>query len=131
MPSHHPAETPVGCRMTLAAAEGSTLSSSGRTPGSVTQPQPWLGAHLGSLSHFLAPGLSCFQAQAGWCCVGITLFMAGVMGSCTRHTHTAPPGADVNAWGRFPNRAIMDLNDSIFQALAARCFQKPRVLSLS
>ena len=36
-----------------------------------------------------------------------------------------------NARGMFPNRAIMDLNDSIFQALAPRCFQKPRVLSLS
>lgn len=28
-----------------------------RTPGSVTQPQPSLGAHLGTLDHFLARGL--------------------------------------------------------------------------
>lgn len=107
-----------------------TLSSAGRTPGPVTQPQPWLGAHLGTLDHPLAPGLSCFPAQAGCCCVGFTLFMAWALGSVP-DTHTAPPRADVNAWGMFPNRAIMDLNDSIFPALAARCFQKPHVLSLS
>lgn len=119
--SHHPTDSPVGHRMTTGSRWEDTR---------LCHTAPALaGSPPGPLDNFLAHGLSCLQAQAGWC-VGFTLFMAWAVGSCTRHTHCTTT-ADVNAWGMFPNRAIIDLNDSIFQVLAARCFQKPHVLSLS
>lgn len=135
----HPGAFPLGF---------ASLSTPQRQPSEV-QDARWLqqigghSAHLGghqALSH--SPSLGWEPPWALWTIFGPwpellsspgRLLLRGlhIIYGYQTHTHTAPPRADVNAWSMFPNRAIMDLNDSIFRALAARCFQKPHVLSLS